>query len=103
MICRAGATTCAELAAAGKAAIMIPLPTAADDHQRKNAEAFQSQGAARMILQKELTGESLARELTTLAESHEEISKMEAAAKKLARRDAAQLAADLIEELGKRK
>lgn len=103
VICRAGATTCAELAAAGKAAIMIPLPTAADDHQRKNAEAFQSQGAARMILQKELTGESLARELTTLAESHEEISKMEAAAKKLARRDAAQLAADLIEELGKRK
>lgn len=103
VICRAGATTCAELAAAGKAAIMIPLPTAADDHQRKNAEAFQSQGAARMILQKELTGESLARELTTLAESHEEISKMEAAAKKLARSDAAQLAADLIEELGKRK
>jgi len=103
VICRAGATTCAELAAAGKAAIMIPLPTAADDHQRKNAEAFESQGAARMILQKELTGESLARQLTSLAESHEEISKMETAAKKLARSDAAQLAADLIEELGKRK
>ena len=42
LICRAGATTCAEVAAAGKAAIMIPLPTAADDHQRKNAEAMQS-------------------------------------------------------------
>ena len=40
MICRAGATTCAEFAAAGKASIMIPLPTAADDHQRKNAEAI---------------------------------------------------------------
>ena len=39
VICRAGATTCSELAAAGRAAIMIPLPTAADDHQRKNAEA----------------------------------------------------------------
>ncbi|MGI9035230.1 MAG: undecaprenyldiphospho-muramoylpentapeptide beta-N-acetylglucosaminyltransferase, partial [Pyrinomonadaceae bacterium] len=39
IICRAGATTCAELAAAGKASMMIPLPTAADDHQRKNAEA----------------------------------------------------------------
>src|SRR5262249_37018256 len=42
LICRAGATTCAEIAAAGKAAIMIPLPTAADDHQRKNAEAMQN-------------------------------------------------------------
>ena len=44
IICRAGATTCAEIAAAGKAAIMIPLPTAADDHQRKNAEAMQNAG-----------------------------------------------------------
>ncbi|MGI9056744.1 MAG: undecaprenyldiphospho-muramoylpentapeptide beta-N-acetylglucosaminyltransferase, partial [Pyrinomonadaceae bacterium] len=54
IICRAGATTCAELAAAGKAAIMIPLPTAADDHQRKNAEALEKAGAARMVLQKDL-------------------------------------------------
>ena len=52
IICRAGATTCAELAAAGKAAIMIPFPTAADDHQRKNAEASGRRGAAKMILQK---------------------------------------------------
>ena len=57
IICRAGATTCAELAAAGKASIMVPLPTAADDHQRKNAEAMRTAGAAKMILQKDLTGE----------------------------------------------
>src|SRR5207253_6494459 len=55
IVCRAGATTSAELVAAGKAAIMIPFPLAADDHQRKNAEALQAAGAARMILQKELT------------------------------------------------
>ena len=48
IVCRAGATTCAELAAAGKAAVMIPLPTAADDHQRKNAEALVQAGAARL-------------------------------------------------------
>ncbi|MEQ1922528.1 MAG: undecaprenyldiphospho-muramoylpentapeptide beta-N-acetylglucosaminyltransferase, partial [Pyrinomonadaceae bacterium] len=57
VICRAGATTCAELAAAGKASIMVPLPTAADDHQRKNAEALERAGAAKMILQSDLTGE----------------------------------------------
>src|SRR5688500_4627024 len=60
VICRAGATTCAELAAAGKAAIMVPLPTAADDHQRKNAEALERAGAARMILQDALSGGCLA-------------------------------------------
>ena len=51
VICRAGATTTAELIAAGKAAIMIPFPLAADDHQRKNAEALEAAGAARLILQ----------------------------------------------------
>ena len=61
MICRAGATTTAELIAAGKASIMIPFPLAADDHQRKNAEALAAAGAAQMILQQDLNGERLAR------------------------------------------
>lgn len=99
IICRAGATSCAELAAAGKAAIMIPLPTAADDHQRKNAEALQSAGAARMILQQDLSAENLAKEITDLTNSPEKISAMESAAKKLARADAAEVTVDLIEEL----
>ncbi len=99
IISRAGATTCAELAAAGKAAIMIPLPTAADDHQRKNAEALVNQGAARMILQKDLTSESLAKEIIDLIEKPEEITEMETAAKKLARTDAAEVTVDLIEQL----
>ena len=101
IVCRAGATSCAEIAAAGKAAIMIPLPTAADDHQRKNAEAFASVGAAQMILQKDLTGEFLAKEIMNLIDSPERISDMETAAKKLARKDAAEAAVALIEELAR--
>jgi UDP-N-acetylglucosamine--N-acetylmuramyl-(pentapeptide) pyrophosphoryl-undecaprenol N-acetylglucosamine transferase len=99
IICRAGATSCAELAAAGRASIMIPLPTAADDHQRKNAEALEKAGAARMILQKDLTGKSLANEITGLINSPEKLSTMATAAKKLARADAAAATVDLIIEL----
>lgn len=99
VICRAGATTCAELAAAGRAAIMIPLPTAADDHQRRNAEALVNAGAARMILQSDLTGESLAAELAELIRNPEKIDSMENAARILAKPDAAEVTADLIEQL----
>jgi UDP-N-acetylglucosamine--N-acetylmuramyl-(pentapeptide) pyrophosphoryl-undecaprenol N-acetylglucosamine transferase len=103
IISRAGATTCAEVAAAGKAAIMIPLPTAADDHQRKNAEALEAKGAAKMILQKDLTGENLAEEIRNLIEKPEKITEMEASAKKLAKVDAAEVTVDLIESLAKGK
>lgn len=102
IVCRAGATTCAELAAAGKASIMIPLPTAADDHQRKNAEALQDAGAAKMILQKDLTGERLATEIKNLINAPDEITTMERAAKKLGTNDAAAKIIDLIENLIKK-
>lgn len=101
LVCRAGATTCAEIAAAGKAAIMIPLPTAADDHQRKNAEAMQDAGAVKMLTQDELTPASLAAALTELAASPETIASMENAARKLARKDAAEATVDIIEELAR--
>src|SRR3989441_1765384 len=99
IVCRAGATTSAELVAAGKAAIMIPFPLAADDHQRRNAEALQAAGVARMILQKDLTGERLAGEIKSLIEEPEEIARMEAAGRTLGRRDAAAATVALIEEL----
>ena len=99
IICRAGATTAAELVAAGKAALMIPFPLAADDHQRKNAEALQEGGAARMILQKDLTGESLAKELKALINAPEQITQMENNAKSLAKGDAAATTVDLMENL----
>lgn len=99
VISRAGATTTAELIAAGKAAIMVPFPLAADDHQRRNAEALEMRGAARMILQKDLSGARLAQEIKNLVRLPDEIRKMEEASRELARGDAAAAAVDLIEEL----
>jgi UDP-N-acetylglucosamine--N-acetylmuramyl-(pentapeptide) pyrophosphoryl-undecaprenol N-acetylglucosamine transferase len=95
VICRAGATTVAELAAAGKPAIMIPFPFAADDHQRKNAEAVERVGAGRMILQAELTPERLAQELLWLANDPQQLARMAEASKKLGHPDAAARVVDL--------
>jgi len=99
VVCRAGATTTAELIAAGKAAIMIPFPLAADDHQRKNAEALEREGAAKMILQRDLTGLGLAKAIKDLVHLPDEVRKMGEASRNLARGDAAAAAVDLIWEL----
>jgi len=99
VICRAGATTTAELIAAGKAAIMIPFPLAADDHQRKNAEALEQAGAARMILQQTLNGKHLADEIKALVQDPGKIDVMERAGRELSRGDAAAAVVDLIEQL----
>lgn len=99
VICRAGATTCSELAAAGRPAIMIPLPTAADDHQRKNAEAMAAAGAATVILQRDLRGDQLAARIKKLMNDQELLVQMSAAGKKLGREDAAAAAVNIIEEL----
>jgi UDP-N-acetylglucosamine--N-acetylmuramyl-(pentapeptide) pyrophosphoryl-undecaprenol N-acetylglucosamine transferase len=78
---------------------MIPLPTAADDHQRKNAEAMERAGGAKMLLQRDLSGTNVAAELRELIANPETISEMETAAKAVGRSDAAERAADLIDEL----
>jgi UDP-N-acetylglucosamine--N-acetylmuramyl-(pentapeptide) pyrophosphoryl-undecaprenol N-acetylglucosamine transferase len=96
VVSRAGATTLAELAAAGKAAILVPLPTATDDHQRRNAEAFVRQGAAVMVAQKDLTGDRLATELFVLASDPERRRAIAAAARRLSRPDAAKVIVDRI-------
>ena len=99
IVCRAGATTTAELIAAGKASLMIPFPYAADDHQRKNAEAMRDSGAARMILEQQLSASSLAKQIIELATTPEAVDAMEAASRRMARGDAAVAAVDMIEEL----
>jgi UDP-N-acetylglucosamine--N-acetylmuramyl-(pentapeptide) pyrophosphoryl-undecaprenol N-acetylglucosamine transferase len=99
LICRSGATTAAEVAAAGKAAIFIPFPFATDDHQRKNAEAFERVGAGRMILQKDLTPERLAEELNRLIEHPEEIDRMEESSRGLGRVDSTERTVDLAMSL----
>ena len=95
LICRSGATTAAEVAAAGKAAIFVPFPFATDDHQRKNAEAFERAGAGRLILQKDLTAERLAHQITSLIDDPSEIDRMEEASRRLGRPDSAERTVDL--------
>jgi UDP-N-acetylglucosamine--N-acetylmuramyl-(pentapeptide) pyrophosphoryl-undecaprenol N-acetylglucosamine transferase len=89
IICRAGATTLAELTAAGRPALLVPLPTAADDHQRKNAEVLAAAGAAEVVDQQKLTGEVLANLIAELASSPARRDAMSAAARRLARPNAA--------------
>jgi UDP-N-acetylglucosamine--N-acetylmuramyl-(pentapeptide) pyrophosphoryl-undecaprenol N-acetylglucosamine transferase len=97
IVARAGATTAAELMAAGKTAIMVPLPGQME--QQRNAEALRDGGAAAMILQAELNGERLAREIAKLIDDPAEITRREQAARKLAKPDAAKVAVDMIERL----
>jgi len=85
--------------AAGRPSLLIPLPTATDDHQRRNAEALVRQGAARMVEQRELTGERLATELLALAGDEEERAAIGSRARALARPDAARLIVDKVLEL----
>src|SRR6185295_1535378 len=89
IVCRAGATTLAEITAAGKAALLIPLPTATDDHQRKNAEALVERGAAALLLQQGLTGSVLATRILELASDAGLRARMGRTAGALARPDAA--------------
>ncbi len=96
VVCRAGATTLAELSASGRAAVLVPLPTATDDHQRKNAEAMVARGAAVMIPQRELTGDRLAAEVIALARDGERRGRIGAAARTLARPDAARAIVDRV-------
>jgi UDP-N-acetylglucosamine--N-acetylmuramyl-(pentapeptide) pyrophosphoryl-undecaprenol N-acetylglucosamine transferase len=99
IICRAGATTCAEVAAAGKPALLIPFPGAADDHQRKNAEALVTKGAAKMIVQSDLTGPSLAVEVKAMLDDVDALMTIGRVARSMARPDAVGATADLIEGL----
>jgi UDP-N-acetylglucosamine--N-acetylmuramyl-(pentapeptide) pyrophosphoryl-undecaprenol N-acetylglucosamine transferase len=97
VLSRSGATTCAELAAAGRASVLVPFALAAGDHQRQNARAMEAAGAARMIEEKDLSGLGLAQALRELVEAPELLSRMEEAARGLARPDAAARVADLLE------
>ncbi|MBI2186684.1 MAG: undecaprenyldiphospho-muramoylpentapeptide beta-N-acetylglucosaminyltransferase [Acidobacteria bacterium] len=96
VVCRAGATTVAELTALGRPAILVPLPTATDDHQRKNALALVREGAALMVEQRELTGDRLAAEMLALAADEERRRRMREAARRLARPDAARVIVDRV-------
>jgi UDP-N-acetylglucosamine--N-acetylmuramyl-(pentapeptide) pyrophosphoryl-undecaprenol N-acetylglucosamine transferase len=99
LVCRAGATTIAEVAAIGRPAILVPLPTAADNHQLRNAEVLDRAGAAELIEQKDLTGDRLADRLLALAGDAARRRAMADAVREFARPDAAKRIVDRALEL----
>jgi UDP-N-acetylglucosamine--N-acetylmuramyl-(pentapeptide) pyrophosphoryl-undecaprenol N-acetylglucosamine transferase len=99
IVSRAGATSIAEVTAAGRAAILIPLPTATDDHQRKNADVLARAGAAEMVEQKDLTGAVIAERVLSLAHDAERRTRLATAARAFARPDAARVIVDRVLEL----
>lgn len=99
LVCRSGASTVAEITAAGKPAIFVPFPHAADDHQRRNAEALERAGAAVLLPEAELDSKRLAEAVTTLLRDPGRLARMAQAARTLAHRDAAQQIATLAARL----
>jgi UDP-N-acetylglucosamine--N-acetylmuramyl-(pentapeptide) pyrophosphoryl-undecaprenol N-acetylglucosamine transferase len=94
VICRAGATTIAEVTACGKPCIFIPFPHAVDDHQRKNAEALLKCNAGFMLLERELTPENLVNQIAELIDSPQLLSEVGGNARNVARLDAAKVIVD---------
>jgi len=95
LVCRAGATSIAELTASGRASILIPYPFAANDHQTKNAEVLGRAGAAKMIPESELSGKRLAETILALYRAPDRIARMEESSRELARIRAA---AEIVDE-----
>ena len=99
VLCRSGASTVAEITAAGKAAIFVPFPRAADDHQKRNAEALQRAGAALMIEESSLTPARLAEMVAGLFADTSRVDRMTMAARSRAHPDAALRIATMAEHL----
>jgi UDP-N-acetylglucosamine--N-acetylmuramyl-(pentapeptide) pyrophosphoryl-undecaprenol N-acetylglucosamine transferase len=102
LIARAGASTVAELAVAGRPSILVPLPGAIDDHQSANARALSDARGASVIAQSEFTPASLAERLTLLLEAPAMLAHAALAARRVARPDATARLADLVEDLMRR-
>ncbi len=101
VIARAGASTIAELTAAGRPAILIPLPSATDDHQTANAREMAKAGGARAIAQERFTAVELAKQMQKLALDPIALTNAAGRAKAVGRPDAAKALADLVERVGR--
>jgi UDP-N-acetylglucosamine--N-acetylmuramyl-(pentapeptide) pyrophosphoryl-undecaprenol N-acetylglucosamine transferase len=101
VIARAGASTIAELTAAGRPAILIPLPSATDDHQTANAREMAKAGGARMISQAAFTPVELAKQMQKLGLDPEALANAAARARAVGRPNAASDLADLVERTGR--
>ncbi len=102
IVCRSGAITVAEVAAAGRAAIFIPFAAATDRHQLRNAQALERAGAARLVPETELTPERLAEEIFALLDHPSRLREIEQRARQLARPHAARDIVNLIERVARR-
>jgi len=103
VVCRAGATTLAEVTVAKRASILIPYPYAADGHQSKNAATLVRAGAALMLEERETTGAQLAEAIIELATDDEQRSQMEVAASRVGRPEAAREIVDACEAILRRR
>lgn len=101
IVCRAGALTVSELAAAGLASVLVPFPHAVDDHQTRNAEFLSEAGAAEIMGERELTAESLANALRRLLGDREVLLKMARAARSVAVPDSAERVARMCLEVSR--
>lgn len=99
VLARSGASTVAELAAAGKPSLLIPFPQAADDHQRRNADVLAEAGAARLLIEAELTPERLRQSLLEMLGAPAELARMAEKARKLAHPDATARIVALLESI----
>src|SRR6266404_5207485 len=97
IVCRAGAMTASEIAAAGRAAIFIPFGRATDSHQLRNAQEMVKANAARLIAEPELTAESLAKGIFSLLDQPQEIERLSSRARALGKPNAARDIVDLVE------
>jgi UDP-N-acetylglucosamine--N-acetylmuramyl-(pentapeptide) pyrophosphoryl-undecaprenol N-acetylglucosamine transferase len=102
VVCRAGAMTLSELAAAGKPAVLVPFPAATDDHQRHNAQVLVAADAAEMLEERALTGESLAAAVGRLLDDPARLRSMQQAMRGFARPDAAAVIVDRLLGLARR-
>jgi UDP-N-acetylglucosamine--N-acetylmuramyl-(pentapeptide) pyrophosphoryl-undecaprenol N-acetylglucosamine transferase len=99
VIGRAGASTCCELAVAGLPSILVPLAIAADDHQRYNARLLADAGAAEVLNEREVTVETLSATLAAVIADGDGLARKAAAAKSVAKPDASERLADLVEKV----
>jgi UDP-N-acetylglucosamine--N-acetylmuramyl-(pentapeptide) pyrophosphoryl-undecaprenol N-acetylglucosamine transferase len=101
VVCRSGAGAVSELAAAGKPSMLVPFPFAADQHQLRNAEAFERAGAARMSLDKDWNGQRFFDTVRELYENRGQMNAMGESARKLAHPGAARRAAEILVEVAR--
>jgi len=99
LLCRSGASTVAEVTAAGRPAILVPFPRAADDHQKRNAEALERIGAAILLEEKQLREESLVETVSSLFADPMRLDRMGENARKLSHPNAAREIAEMAARL----